>query len=304
MLREKLEKLSVDPVFIEWISNYLEGRLQYVRLGNAVSGTVVTNIGAPQGTVLSPFLFTLYTSDFAYSSASCHIQKYSDDTAVVACVKEGNEVEYRRVIEDFTHWSRCNGLLLNTSKTKEMIADFSRRKTHHLSVLIGGESIEVVPTYKYLGVHLDCKLDWSVHANAAYKKGQSRLYFLRRLKSFDVCRDMLYLFYQSVVASAIFFGVVCWGNCLIVRDRNRLDKLVRKCVSVMGRGVDSVGALVERRMRSMTQAILNNNRHPLHDTLSAQRSNRSDRLLSLRCRTERFRRSFIPAAIRLYNESG
>jgi len=42
---------------------------------------VVISTGAPQGTVLSLFLFTLYTSDLQYNSESCLIQKYSDDSA-------------------------------------------------------------------------------------------------------------------------------------------------------------------------------------------------------------------------------
>lgn len=74
---------------------------------------------------------------------------------------------------------------------------------------------------------------------------------------------MLYLFYQSVVASAVFFAVVCWGSCMTARDRNRLDKLVRKCVSVLGRRVVSVGDLVEERMRRMVKAILKNRSHAL-----------------------------------------
>ena len=49
-----------------WIVDHLTGRPQYVRLQHCVSGRVVSNIGAPQGTVLSPFLFTLYTMDINY----------------------------------------------------------------------------------------------------------------------------------------------------------------------------------------------------------------------------------------------
>ncbi|KAI3362562.1 hypothetical protein L3Q82_012268 [Scortum barcoo] len=55
----------------------------------------------PRGTVLSPFLFTLYTLDFTYSTDSCHLQKFSDDTAIVGCVSEGNDCAYRKVIMDF-----------------------------------------------------------------------------------------------------------------------------------------------------------------------------------------------------------
>jgi len=64
--------------------------------------------------------------------------------------------------------------------------------------------VEVVQDYKYLGVHLDNKLNWATNTEAVYKKGQSRLYFLRRLRSFDVCNILLRMVYQSVVANAIF----------------------------------------------------------------------------------------------------
>ncbi|KAK7886625.1 hypothetical protein WMY93_026246 [Mugilogobius chulae] len=127
LLKGKLERMGVDPVFVRWIHNYLTLRSQYVRLGDCVSGILTSNTGAPQGTVLSPFLFTLYTADFAYTSAACHVQKYSDDTAIVACIKGRDENEYRELITGFTSWSRENGLMLNTSKTKEMIIDFGRK---------------------------------------------------------------------------------------------------------------------------------------------------------------------------------
>ncbi|KAI3367570.1 hypothetical protein L3Q82_026417 [Scortum barcoo] len=58
-------------------------------------GVVVCSTGAPQGTVLSPFLFpcTLYIGlHILYSTDSCHLQKFSDDTAIVGCVSEGNDL--------------------------------------------------------------------------------------------------------------------------------------------------------------------------------------------------------------------
>ena len=74
-----------------WITDYLTGRPQFVRLGSVLSDVVVSDTGAPQGTVLSPFLFTLYTTDFQYNSESCHLQKFSDDSAVVGCIRGGDE---------------------------------------------------------------------------------------------------------------------------------------------------------------------------------------------------------------------
>ncbi len=53
-----------------------------------------------------------------------------------------------------------------------------------------------------------------------YKKGQSRLHFLRRLRSVDVCGPMLHAFCQSVVASTLFFAATCWGSGMKTADAN------------------------------------------------------------------------------------
>ena len=162
----------------------------------------------------------------------------------------------------------------------------------------------MVQSYRYLGVHLDSKLDWSVNTDEVYRKGQSKLFFLRRLRSFDVCGEMLHMFYQSVVASTIFYAAVCWGGSATDRDTRRLDKLIRKAGSVLGRCLDSLGVVVERRMWTKLSDILDNTNHPLHHTLIEQSSSHSERLTALCSRTERHRRSFVPTAMTLFNSSG
>jgi len=57
---------------------------------------------------LAPYLFTLYTLDLRYNSESCHIQKYSDDMAVVACVRGRQEKEYRDLVKSFNGWTKKN----------------------------------------------------------------------------------------------------------------------------------------------------------------------------------------------------
>ncbi|KAI3368432.1 hypothetical protein L3Q82_025445, partial [Scortum barcoo] len=108
----------------------LLGKPQFVCLGSILSDVVVSDTGAPQGgnCALSPFLFTLYTTDFQYNSESCHLQKFSDDSAVVGCIREGEEGEYRTLVDNFVEWSEQNHLRLNVNKTREMVIDFRRKK--------------------------------------------------------------------------------------------------------------------------------------------------------------------------------
>ncbi|KAL6470652.1 hypothetical protein MHYP_G00217710 [Metynnis hypsauchen] len=302
-LRDKLSNMQVDPHLVSWITDYLTGRPQYVRLKDCTSETVVSSTGAPQGTVLSPFLFTLYTSDFQYNSETCHMQKFSDDTAIVACVRGGQEEEYKTLVEDFVDWCHKNNLLLNTAKTKEMVVDFRRVRPPTQPISIEGVEVERVMIYKYLGLQLDDRLDWSAHADILYRKGQSRLYFLRRLRSFNICRKLLQMFYQTMVASCLFYAVVCWGGSIKRRDELRLVKLVRRAGSVVGMELDSVGKVAETRTLHKLLSIMEDDGHPLHTIIMDRRSMFSGRLLSQSCSTDRFRRSFVPRAIRLFNSS-
>ncbi|GLD46311.1 receptor-type tyrosine-protein phosphatase gamma-like protein [Lates japonicus] len=65
----RMVRMQVDPHQVSWITSYLTGRPQYVRLRDAVSDTVVSSTGAPQGTVLPP---TLYTCTGAQSRCCAH----------------------------------------------------------------------------------------------------------------------------------------------------------------------------------------------------------------------------------------
>ncbi|XP_078255788.1 uncharacterized protein LOC144593702 isoform X3 [Rhinoraja longicauda] len=131
------------------------------------------------------------------------------------------------------------------------------------------------------------------------RKDQSRLYLLKRLRSFGVQEALLRTFYNTVVASAIFYGVVCWSSSI---SGKRLDKLVRKASSVLGCPLDSVQVVGERRMMAKLTSLLDNDTHPMQDTVTALSSSFSDRLLHPKCVKERYRRSFLPAVVRLHNQ--
>ncbi|KAI4903065.1 hypothetical protein NFI96_032847 [Prochilodus magdalenae] len=121
-----------------------------------------------------------------------------------------------------TLWSSA---LPTITKTKEMCIDFRRSRPSQQPISIKGVDVEVVRSYRYLGVHLDERLDWSVNTDTVYKKAQSRLYFLRRLGSFRICQKLLLMFYKSVVESVLFYAVVCWGDSISRRNAGRLDRL-------------------------------------------------------------------------------
>jgi len=136
MLCKKLQKIQVDTPTITWITDYLTNRPQFGSLKGSGSEKVVSSTGAPQGTVLSQFLFTLYTSDCQYNSESCHLQKYCDDSAVVGCISDGQQAEYRELVNHLVAWCENNHLVLNSNKTKAMIMDFWRIRSKPNAVSI------------------------------------------------------------------------------------------------------------------------------------------------------------------------
>ena len=114
-----------------------------------------------------------------------------------------------------------------------------------------------------MGVHLNNELDWTTNTDILYKRGQSRLHLLRRLRSFGVCRTLLRTFYDSVVAPALFYAVVCWGGGCTDKNRRKVGKLVRKSSSVLGAPLDSVETVGERKMLAWLASIMDSSRHPL-----------------------------------------
>ena len=60
---DKLQKQEVPAALVHWVFNFLSNRPQCVRVGDIKSPVLISNTGAPQVCVLSPFVYTLYTND-------------------------------------------------------------------------------------------------------------------------------------------------------------------------------------------------------------------------------------------------
>lgn len=78
-------------------------------------------------------------------------------------------------------WCRENNLLLNTTKTKELIIDFRRKGTNIRPLFIIGDCVERVSEFKFLGIHIEDNLTWSINTSSVIRKARQRLHFLRKL---------------------------------------------------------------------------------------------------------------------------
>ena len=140
-------------------------------------------------------------------------------------------------------------------KTKELIIDFRKRPLCQYPVVIGDTCVNVVRSYKSLGIVIDDRLSWYENSDLLYKKGRKRLYFLRKLNSFHIDNELLSLFYSTMVQSVICYGLVCWWSCLTVKDKHRLNLVRRTAERIIGVCLTSLDELHKQSALSKIKQI-------------------------------------------------
>ena len=305
VLIDKLLKINVPKGIALWVLNYLTNRSQYVRLNTSVCSDMLnSNTGAPQGTVLAPFLFTLYTHDCRSSTDKCPIVKFADDTAMLGLIEGTDDTVYNHELSLFVSYCDTNYLQLNVSKTKEMLIDFRKQGETPEPVMIKGCNVERTTEYKYLGVIIDNKLSWKSNTDYIIKKLNTRMYCMRKLYLFDVDSTILSMFYNSVVASIWQYCLLCWGGNTTQTDNERINVLIRRAGRMIGTPQPDLIVTYTNLLEKKLKSIWDDTSHPLHFELSDRVIERSGRLRQPKSTTlTRYPKSFIPKAIKCHNSN-
>ncbi len=273
--------------------------VRMVRMGNNTSSPLILNTGAPQGCILSPLLYSLYTHDCTATHSSNVIVKFADDTTVIGLITDNDETAYREEVSTLTKWCQENHLSLNIYKTKELVVDYRRQSREHTPITIDKTPVERVNSFKFLCVHITEDLTWSTHTDAVLKKAHQRLFFLRRLRKFGTSPRILRSFYSCTVESILTGCITAWFGNSTAGNRRALQRVVRTARHIVGGELPSLQDIYTRRCTRKARRIIKDSSHPSHRLLSLLPSGR--RFRSIRSRTSRLRDSFFPQAIRLMN---
>eukprot|EP01065_Artemidia_motanka_P006980 TRINITY_DN13411_c0_g1_i5.p1 TRINITY_DN13411_c0_g1~~TRINITY_DN13411_c0_g1_i5.p1 ORF type:complete len:775 (+),score=141.42 TRINITY_DN13411_c0_g1_i5:2874-5198(+) len=193
----KLERrLGVVGAPLRLLRSYLSGRKQRVRKLDGSRGSwSAVEAGVPQGSVLGPLLFLLYTADVTVDGL-CTVQYADDSTAVVSAgTADAARAAASEALSLLKSVYARNQLMAAPEKFQAMLvgpgsAD-DRRESGPLHV--GGVEVPLSDTINVLGVRLDSKLSWLDQARKAAAKATAAAASLRRTLAHLPCRDRVFL---------------------------------------------------------------------------------------------------------------
>jgi hypothetical protein len=287
---------GIEPKVAAWLYSFLTDRRQFVESDGSTSVTATTNTGTPQGSVISPLLFSLYIDQLRSDQETVRIFKYADDLAITGLCGKSNKgiSEYIDVVDTIVSTCSQLHLLLNHKKTKEMVFTVSRQGVITSPIQINNNTIEVVDKFKYLGTIITPDLNFELNCESRLQKARKRLHLLSKLRYAKADISTLKTIYSAFISSVLFYHLDLYFNHLTQATLAKLDRLTRTASKIANHQFDSCTKQLQMKQKSLILSIYLDNEHPFNfDTISLP----SGRLQNLKVRIKKakqcFRHDFI-----------
>jgi len=232
MLNTLRTTVGINGSALNWFQSYLSDRYQSVKIGGSISSRRPLLYGVPQGSVLGPQLFSIYTLPLQHTIRMCGMSfhLYADDTQLYLSFNPRCETSRTQVTEVITKttdvvntWMRSHFLKLNSDKTEVLVISSPSLKTQQISsIRICESTINVSPFVKDLGVNFDSYLKMDEHVHSTCKKAFYQIHLISKVRK-HITEDAARTLVQVNIVSHLDY---C--NCLLAGlPANLIAKLQR-----------------------------------------------------------------------------
>lgn len=203
---------SMLPEFADILESYITNRMFRIRQEDAYSELKAIKAGVPQGSVLGPILYLLYTCDIPELENNT-IATFADDTAIMATGSSHREAveKVQLAVNKIYDWTQKWKIKLNESKSIHI--DFTNKHLDYHPIYINGMQVPYANTAKYLGITLDAKLRWKAHVKKKRQELDIRyksMYWLLGRKSCLSIHNKITL-YKHILMPIWTYGIQLWG---------------------------------------------------------------------------------------------
>ena len=234
ILKSKLYEAGIRGSIFDWCASYLQNRSQRTVANNLQSHSLPITCGVPQGSVLGPLFFLVYINDLSHVLNDCKVKLYADDTVIYkSSVDHTSAAEVlQRDLDRFCKWCDENKLTVNSKKTKLMVFGSRSRvkKAKNVEILINGEFLQLVPSFKYLGLILDSTLNFNQHITSMIRTVLHKTTLLSKVKRY--LRDEVALqIYKSMILPYFDYADSIYHRAN-TSDLDKLQRLQNRCLKI------------------------------------------------------------------------
>lgn len=221
----KLLEMEIPRQLINTISSFLKNRQFFISIDNTNSSTRLIRAGVPQGSCLSPHLFSVYINDMPLHPSS-KMALFADDTLIYASSNTNNNAvnNLQKQIDLLQPWFDEWKVSINPSKTNTILFSH-KQKQNSKKLIIQNTEIPWSNSIKYLGIHIDSKLNFSKHVKITINKTKYvryQLFPILNHKSQLSTKTKLFL-YKTYLLPVLTYASPAWISFISFTNLQKLE---------------------------------------------------------------------------------